>query len=191
MNIRSIAEMCGVSPSTVSRILNNRPDVSAETREMVIQAMNRGGYTPLVRANNSRTIGIVTPNSLFAEFMGQIMSGLMETAYSFGSKLMLLSIDDRDLRNASDSSHFCRVNGLSGMIVVAPSLDSRLPARLLESNVPHVVVASTYRESEICWVDVDNVGGVRATWKSLRRTVYRLILPISAPSTWTPPTALP
>lgn len=64
MTIKDIARLCGVSVSTVSRVLNERPDVSAPVREKVLEAVRRGNYIPngsarsLVRAS-SDAIGLV------------------------------------------------------------------------------------------------------------------------------------
>ena len=45
-NIKDIALHCGVAISTVSRVLNNHPDVSEETREKVLRAVNELYYIP-------------------------------------------------------------------------------------------------------------------------------------------------
>ena len=49
MTIKDIAERCGVSVSTVSRVLNDHPDVSAANREKVMAVVRESGTEPLVR----------------------------------------------------------------------------------------------------------------------------------------------
>ena len=46
MTIKDIARLCGVSVSTVSRVLNDRPDVSPAVREAVLEAMRASNYVP-------------------------------------------------------------------------------------------------------------------------------------------------
>ena len=64
MTIKDIARECNVAVSTVSRVLNNRPDVSAAVREKVLKAVEESGYIPnasardLVRTD-SNTIGVI------------------------------------------------------------------------------------------------------------------------------------
>ena len=64
MTIKDIAKLCGVSVSTVSRVLNNRPDVSEEVRGKVLSAIEASNYIPnncardLVKTK-SDTIGLV------------------------------------------------------------------------------------------------------------------------------------
>ena len=52
INIKDIAQDCGVGVSTVSRVLNNHPDVSLETREKVMEAVERLHYVPNNSARN-------------------------------------------------------------------------------------------------------------------------------------------
>ena len=52
MNIYDIAEKCGVSIATVSRVLNNNPNVSAATRERILAVINEENYTPSALARN-------------------------------------------------------------------------------------------------------------------------------------------
>lgn len=52
MNIYDIAEKCGVSIATVSRVLNNNPNVSAATRERILAVINEENYTPSQLARN-------------------------------------------------------------------------------------------------------------------------------------------
>lgn len=64
MNIREIAHFCGVSTATISRVLNNSPDVKEKTRAHVLSVMAEHGYTPNAFArglglNSMRAIGIL------------------------------------------------------------------------------------------------------------------------------------
>ena len=58
MTIKDIARQCGVSVSTVSRVLNDRPDVSPAVRAAVLEAVRSSNYVPnnsardLVRVNS-------------------------------------------------------------------------------------------------------------------------------------------
>ena len=46
MTIKDIARLCGVSVSTVSRVLNDRPDVSEENRRRVLEVIESSNYHP-------------------------------------------------------------------------------------------------------------------------------------------------
>lgn len=67
VTIKDVARLAGVSPSTVSRVCNNNPAISRETRERVQQAMAELGYelptAPDVAVQSIKNIGIVLPPS--------------------------------------------------------------------------------------------------------------------------------
>jgi len=70
ITVKEIAKMCDVSPSTVSNILNGRPNVSEATRKRVLEVVKETGYQPNIfassmRKQTTRTIGII------AEDLGQ------------------------------------------------------------------------------------------------------------------------
>ncbi|MBM7567190.1 substrate-binding domain-containing protein [Paenibacillus sacheonensis] len=181
MNIRKIAEMCDVSVSTVSRILNNKPDVNAETREKVIRFMNEHGFRPTVVTNRQETVGIVTPVVSFPEYMGELMNGIMEKAYSLGLYLTLVPYEGRAFKDAGSAAHFCRSNGFKGLIAINPPLQSSLPQALVAGGIPHVVVAASYPNSDVSWVDVDNADGCRQAVRHLLELGHRRIALLHAP----------
>ena len=52
ITIRDIAKKCGVGVSTVSRALNNHPDINPETKEMILKVMSEYNYVPNNSARN-------------------------------------------------------------------------------------------------------------------------------------------
>ena len=83
MTIKDIAKACGVGVSTVSRVLNNRPDVSDEVRRKVLAEVERQGYIPNNSARDlvktqSDAIGVVTRgigNPFFSALLKTITRG--------------------------------------------------------------------------------------------------------------------
>lgn len=90
MTIKDIAERCGVSVSTVSRVLNDHPDVSSGVREKVMQVIREVHYVPnnsardLVRPQ-SNTIGLVVRgigNPFFTEVIRSIENAVGQAGYT-------------------------------------------------------------------------------------------------------------
>ena len=77
MTIKDIAKKCGVGVSTVSRALNNHPDINPQTKEMILKAVEQNGFVPNNSARNlkrtdSKTIAIIVKdidNPFFATMM--------------------------------------------------------------------------------------------------------------------------
>ncbi len=86
MNIYDIAEQCGVSIATVSRVLNNNPNVSAATRAKVMAAMEAAHYTPSALARglgsgSMKMVGVLCPSlrdPYHAEMLTYVEEGLRQ-----------------------------------------------------------------------------------------------------------------
>ncbi len=98
-SLRDIAEAANVSISTVSLVLNNRPGISAETRERVRAEALRLGYQPSPQSQNgnSRTIGLLIEQSsmpvLLDIFYGDIIQGFQAEAQRLGYHVLLHMFD--------------------------------------------------------------------------------------------------
>lgn len=83
VTIKDLAKICGVGVSTISRAINNHPDINPETKEMVLQKAKEYGYVPNNSARNlkrtdSRSVavlvkGITNPSEQCAHCMSIIL----------------------------------------------------------------------------------------------------------------------
>lgn len=120
MNIRDIAKLSGVGVSTVSRVLNNHPDVKESTRERVMQVIKESNYIPnnsarILKQNNTRNIGIFVKgvfNPFFSEMLNVIGSKINESKYT-----MILQQNDYGLEEDVDTlKSFIKEKRLQGVI---------------------------------------------------------------------------
>lgn len=120
MNIRDIAKLSGVGVSTVSRVLNNHPDVKQSTRERVMQVIKESNYIPnnsarILKQNNTRNIGIFVKgvfNPFFSEMLNVIGSKINESKYT-----MILQQNDYGLEEDVDTlKSFIKEKRLQGVI---------------------------------------------------------------------------
>lgn len=54
--IKDVAKMCGVGVSTVSRAINDHPDINPETKERIMDAIRESGYVPNDSARNLKRV---------------------------------------------------------------------------------------------------------------------------------------
>lgn len=99
VTLRDIAQRAGVGDGTVSRVLNNHPNVSADTRARVLRAMEELDYRPNfsarhMRTQQSRLIGFLTDVVATTPFAGQIIQGAQEVAWREGRILMIVNTDN-------------------------------------------------------------------------------------------------
>ena len=163
MTIKDIASACGVSVSTVSRVLNNRPDVSEEVRQRVLAAVEAKGYIPnnsardLVRSR-SDAIGVIvrgTGNLFFSEMLKTISREIEKRGYT-----MVLQFIDSAADEVKAGAILEREKKLRGLIFLGGRFDYT-PAELALVGVPYVCCSYTncfgsLREEDYSSVSIDD-----------------------------------
>jgi len=124
VTIQTVAERAGVSAMTVSNVLNNRPNVSAETRETVLVAARALGYTPNLAARSLATaasvrIGLFSRN-LDSGFLSSILSGALEETSERGAQLVMRRFEVPKLDDLIASAEALRANGVGAIICPPP-----------------------------------------------------------------------
>mgnify|MGYP000844234875 FL=1 len=140
MTIKDIARQCGVSVSTVSRVLNDRPDVSPENRRKVLSAIQRSNYIPNNTARDlvktkSDAIGLVV-RGVSNPFYTDIIRVIEEQVTARGYTLVMQQIgtcDDEVKRGAMME----REKRLRGLILLGGRSDYT-PQELAPLNIPYV-----------------------------------------------------
>src|SRR5579864_4105269 len=103
--IRDIAARAGVSVTTVSRVLNGRPDVSETTRTAVLASIEEYGFVSnrgmrgLIRSRVG-LIGLMVP-IVHAEYFSQIVAGSSEALYEHGARVILCPTQNEHEREIS------------------------------------------------------------------------------------------
>ncbi|SDZ35748.1 LacI family transcriptional regulator, sucrose operon repressor [Evansella caseinilytica] len=118
--ISDVAKLAGVSPTTVSRILNNRGYIGEETRQKVYEAMEELNYVPndLARAlYNKKTflIGVIVPTTA-KPFFGQLVSSIEHHLEKSGYRMMLCNNQNR-VDKEKDYIKMLQRNQVDGIII--------------------------------------------------------------------------
>ena len=163
MTIKDIAKACGVSVSTVSRVLNKHPDVSEPVRLRVMDTVERLGYIPnnsardLVRSS-SDAIGVVvrgTGNLFFADMLKTIAREIDARGYTMVPRFI-----DTDADEVKAGAILEREKKLRGLLFLGGRFDYS-PAELAPINVPYVCCSYTncfgsLAESDYASVSIDD-----------------------------------
>jgi DNA-binding LacI/PurR family transcriptional regulator len=163
--IRDVARKAKVGIGTVSRVLNNNPQVSEKTRKIVMDAIEELDFTPnpiarRLSTGKTLTIGVILPNLTRASYIERLR-GVQETLASTKYHLVLFSVDtifDRDdyLRTLPNSSM------VDGLLIISISPTDKQVDRFKKSRVPIVLINADH--PEVCSVGIDDVeGGKMAT----------------------------
>ena len=158
--IVDIAAASGVSVATVSRILNNKPDVAEETRERVLRVMDEIGFAPQsawrqIRSGRTALIAMHVPQEFNPPAHSLIMAaalGVEEAGYS-------INIITRPLTDAELLGIF-RGRQADGIILLEILTDDRRPALLCEHGYPMVMIGHRADNTGLSFVDVDVAHGI-------------------------------
>lgn len=140
MTIKDIARISGVSITTVSRVLNNRPDVSDESRRKVLEVIENNNYIPNNSARDlvktkSDAIGLVVrgvSNPFYTDIIRAVESGI--TAGGYTMVMQQIGSNEDELKRAAIME---REKRLRGLILLGGRFDYT-PADLALLNVPFV-----------------------------------------------------
>ncbi|WP_298818135.1 LacI family DNA-binding transcriptional regulator [Chloroflexus sp.] len=187
--IREVALRAGVSPSTVSHIINNTRFVAPETRERVLAAMAELNYRPNVlarslRRGETRTLGLILPDSA-NPFFAEIARAIEDAAFRAGYNVILGNTEN-DLDREQVYIDVFVQKQVDGLIFVATGDQSPSLAALLRLDLPVVVVDRRLPGLTVDTVLADNLqGGLLATRYLIERG-HRRIGCITGPSYLTP-----
>ncbi len=186
--LEEVARLAGVSRSTVSRVINDQPNVRPEVRERVWQIAREVGYQPHAAARSlvtSRThvIGMLIPEAvttLFSDpFFSLLLRGATDACNSHQYQLML-SLLTANADRQEIYQRILRSGYLDGAIVASASLDDPLISDLLRDRIPFVSVGR-HPNKPVHYVDADNVNGARMAVEHLTRLGHRRIATITGP----------
>ena len=188
--IKQVARAAGVSTQTVSRVINDRPDVSPETRERIQQVIQELDYQPSALARSliqkrSYTLGIVTAGLKF-NGPSRTLNGIANKAEELGYALLLEELLQFDTDEIKPLVQGLLARHVDGIVWAVPEVgDNRRWVGGILNDVPVPVVFLTMQpRAGISIVEVDNyLGGVLAT-RHLLEQGCRAIGHISGPLDW-------
>jgi len=173
--LEQIAQMAGVSRSTVSRVVNHHTGVKPAVRERVLKVIQETGYHPdpaarSLASQRSGIIGLVVPRAvqfLFTDpYYPRLMQGIAQAcnSYDYILSLFLFHTEEEEQKL---SPRLLRNQLVDGVILSALPLDDPLVSQLLANQVPFVMIGRPDNPNQVSFVDVDNVAGAYAAVRHL------------------------
>jgi LacI family transcriptional regulator len=188
--IKEVASMAGVSTQTVSRVINERPDVSPETRKHVQDVIEKLGYRPSALARSlirqrSHTLGIVTAG---LNYMGpsRTLNGITAAAEEAGYALLLKELPRFDANDSEPIFHALVSHHVDGIIWAVQEVgDNRswVNKLAMDFDIPIIYLSMEPREN-ISAVSINNYSGERLAMSHLLEQGYKHIGHISGPLDW-------
>jgi LacI family transcriptional regulator len=191
LTIRDIAAAAGVSTQTVSRVLNNRPDVSPQTSERVRQVIARTGYAPNMLARSltqgrSHVLGVVA-YGLHYFGPSQVLMALERQATELGYAIMLnliLQPETSAVEHLLDGFSARQVDGVVWAIPEVGDNRSWLASRVADLPVPVILVGGMTGQPCLASIAIDNAAIGRMATEHLLAGGARHVGIITGPMSW-------
>src|SRR5437763_1809734 len=160
VSIYDIAKKAGVSPSTVSRALEDHPRIGATTRKRIQELAREMDYVPStvaksLAANKTWTIGMVLA-TISDPFMGRVVEGVEQAAIEAGFNVFV-STSQNDRQREMAVIKMLQRRRVDGVIVIASHLFDQYPRFFGRSKVPIVIINEQEPGKTMHFVTVDDV----------------------------------
>ena len=178
MRIKDVAERAGVSPATVSRVLNGAASVRAEYRERVLRVIEELGYRPNRLASNLRRqkaemIGVVVLDIENPHFT-QMVRAVEDAAFRRGYRVLLCNTDENPEKQKAYLQVLAAERVLGVLISPSDPAGEEI-SELIELGIPVIAFDRSVDDPRADAVIVDNAAGTRLATEFLIRAGHERI----------------
>lgn len=192
--LATVAAVAGVSPATVSRVINGSTTVAPHIRTAVEDAIGHLGYVPnraarsLVTRRSDSIALVVREQVEFGVADAYLSSTIVAASQSLvgtGFQLVVMMANNDD--EHAQLANYVRAGHVDGVILVSVHADDPLPQQLLRARIPTVFQGRPVAPLPpgASYVDVDNVGGGRLAAQRLIEGGRRKLATIAGPADMT------
>lgn len=192
VTLSDIASATGYSISTVSRVINDKGNISASTRDKILMTANQLGYDhrKYNRKHNSNSKYIATifnnrldkQGGLFGNpFYAQIALGLETFIKEHDYEMIIKSITGHKFTDRKIINEMFDNQDIAGMVFIGYLIDEKLIGQIKERGMPVVVIDNHFWQENIDCVLNDNIAGAKKIMSHLIKLGHRKISFISGP----------
>ncbi|MDX9991927.1 MAG: LacI family DNA-binding transcriptional regulator [Anaerolineales bacterium] len=188
VTLKAVAAHAGVSYQTVSKVLNGRLQVSPETRQRILDAVQELGYRPNQIARNMRIqrsfmIGyswVQTSQDQVNHILDQFLSSMVSEAEAAGYHLLPFPFREGQ-GQVDDYRELVDTGRVDGFVLSSVNYNDPRIEFLIERKIPFVAFGRSNPELEFPYVDVDGADGLRQAAEYLIRAGHQRIAAIAWP----------
>lgn len=190
VTIKEVAAAAGVSTQTVSRVVNDRPDVASDTRELVQQVIDNLGYQPskiarsLIRGR-SFSLGVVS-SSIGLYGPSLVLQGIQEAAVEENYSLMLNILPNAEEFDANQVLREILSYHVDGILWAVPEIGQNRD--LIQQALPNLTVPIVFLNAQprpnLVTAVIDNKHGGRIATQHLIAQGRQHIGLITGPMNW-------
>jgi len=166
ITINELARRSGVSPSTVSRVLNDDPIISEETKRKVMQVVKELNYTPVKSRKRSsirkrsKIIALMVTD-ISNPFFPEIVHGVEDLAFEFGYSVSLWNTRE-DIEREKQYIETLKASEMDGIILGSSRIKEEQIREVAENDIPCVIINRIIEGIPSVFADYEN-GAYQAT----------------------------
>lgn len=183
VTIKDIARRAGVSPSVVSRALNNKYGVKESTRQLIKNIAREMNYYPNAAARRlvtrkSGMIGVMMAD-ISEPFYTQIIKGMEYVASQTGYTLLFSNSYD-NLEKTNVLQKMIVTENVDGLVIVGSNRqDTSFIGMLLETKIPFVLIERNFKKDKVNCIWIDNKKAAYTATKFLLEKGHKKIAHIA------------
>jgi LacI family transcriptional regulator len=182
VTIKDIAKKANVSVTTVSRVLNDKPDVGDDTRKKILKIIDEMNYNPNSVARGlvmqkTHTIGLIIPD-ISNPFFPQIVRAVEDKAQELGYSVILFNTDNHLARERKAVELF-KSKQLDGLIVSLSLGNEKILKDLKAENYPVVQIDRSVLDYHYPLISIDNKKSAYQMVEYMIKKGYKKIAHIS------------
>ena len=187
VTIDDIARHAGVTKTTVSRALNDRPDVNPETRDRISEIAERLGYVPsatakVLRTGRSHTMGMALPSFTWPGIL-DILRGVSDVLDGLGYQVTLFPLTRGEEAERDLVFRVMPSLPMDGLILILPPGMLRYVGELASRGAPVVLIDDRveHRDRDFPSVGTTNVAGAQVVTRHLLQLGRRRVAMVTGP----------
>ncbi len=176
-NIKDIAEMCGLSVSTVSKALNGYTDISAETKHKVMKVAQSCGYLPnsmarALKTNRTHNLGVLFTDEgrsgLKQEYFAAVLDAFKTEAEAHSYDITFIGHNQNAGGRTMTYLEHCRYRNFDGVCIACVDFQQPEVLELINSSIPVITIDHVFNNHTS--INSANVDGM----KELVEYIYRM-----------------
>jgi len=179
--ITDVAKQAGVSMKTVSRVLNNEPNVAKKTRERVLEVAKALRYSPNLAArglasSKSYLIALIYDNSPSPNYIAPVQRGAIDACRENGFHLVVEPLDISGAEAGEEVERLLERLPVDGIILTSPLCDNKKILQILNRlKIPYVPISPTHPNPDMPAVMMDNTQAAQKMTEYLIEQGHRKI----------------